>query len=272
MKPRRRGRVEVFVSYSRQDAELVTPIVALIRTTRRLVFQDLDSLRAGERWHPQIEAAVRAARLVVVFWCDHARSSAYVAEEYQKAISWDKDVVPVLLDPTPLPEDLGAFQAVDFRHLAARLHPPPEGPPSAMERGLSSEPTPAAPPESLRPVLARSVMRRRWLVPVAGVSLGVLLLVSAFLYFRTQSPAPPPYHEFPGSPAPTASPSLVPIVAVVACFAIVAAAAYVLVRRRRRAPPARAESPQDVAAAFVASRLEQELLRRASSPEAGTPT
>lgn len=168
MRTRRRRRpIEVFVSYSRQDAALVTPIVALIRTTRRLVFQDLDSLRAGDRWRPQIDGAVRAARLVVVFWCDHARSSPFVAEEYRKAISWDKDVVPVLLDGTPLPDDLGQFHALDFCQLAARLHPQVIAPQPAQE--------PARPVQTSRHRLVALVVGSLGAVVLgASILLGVL--------------------------------------------------------------------------------------------------
>lgn len=51
--------VNVFVSYSHDDAALVTPIVKLLRVNKALVFQDLDSIELGKRWREQAGRAVR---------------------------------------------------------------------------------------------------------------------------------------------------------------------------------------------------------------------
>src|SRR5262245_50402196 len=112
----------VFVSYSQQDAYLVSPVVRLLRATKNLVFQDLDSLKPGRRWREQLEEAVGSATLVVVFWCHHSSRSVEVKKEYELALAAGKDVLPVLLDATPLPEGLGEFQWVDFRDLTGLRH------------------------------------------------------------------------------------------------------------------------------------------------------
>lgn len=68
-------RTQVFISYSHQDAPLVKPVVGLLRATRAtndIVFQDLDGIKPGRKRRPQIEEALYAAYLVIVFWCYHS--------------------------------------------------------------------------------------------------------------------------------------------------------------------------------------------------------
>jgi TIR domain len=114
--------VPIFVSYSRQDAGLVKPVVGLLRATKDLVFQDVDSVMPGMRWRPQVDEALRVAHLIVLFWCYHSSRSAEVRKEYELALSTGKDVLPVLLDATPLPRELNEYQWVDFREFVGLGH------------------------------------------------------------------------------------------------------------------------------------------------------
>lgn len=119
----------VFVSYSRRDEQIVTPIVQIMRAVGMGVFQDIDSIPFGKRWRPVIELSIQRATVVVVFWCDHARGSVEVRKEWEQAIRDDKSVVPMLLDNTPLEGELADFQSVDLRALAAtHCEPAGQGP------------------------------------------------------------------------------------------------------------------------------------------------
>jgi len=111
----------VFVSYSRKDARLIKPVVALLRA-RDSIFLDLDGIKPGKKWRMQLDEALRAAELVVLFWCRHSVRSKEVQKEYEFALSTGKNVLPVLLDSTPMPESLREFQWVDFRELARSRH------------------------------------------------------------------------------------------------------------------------------------------------------
>jgi len=117
---------EVFVSYSRHDAAVVTPIVKLLRLGEgRMVFCDIDSIAPGERWREQLEKALGTAQYVVVFWCAHAGASSEVRREYELALASGRKLVPVLLDRTPLPAGLGEYEWIDLSALAAGSHAPP---------------------------------------------------------------------------------------------------------------------------------------------------
>src|SRR5262245_48912246 len=114
--------VSVFVSYSHNDVALVTPIVKLLRLNRSLVFQDTDSIELGKKWREQAGRALADARLVVLFWCVHWSHSSEVASEYKSALNTGKDLLPVLLDATPLPAELSEFQWIDFRGTVGANH------------------------------------------------------------------------------------------------------------------------------------------------------
>jgi hypothetical protein len=114
--------IPIFVSYSHQDAGLVQLVVKLLRATEDVVFQDLDSIKPGRKWRREIEEALHAAQLFVLFWCYHASRSKEVKKEYELAVTTGKDVLPVLLDTTSLPEQLNDFQCIDFRLLVSSQH------------------------------------------------------------------------------------------------------------------------------------------------------
>jgi len=106
---------EIFVSYSHKDAAVVKPIVQLQRATGSAVFRDAENIPAGKKWRATIKAAIESCRLVWVFWCTHASNSKEVRVEYKMGIDLEKDVVPVLMDATPLPPALSEFQWIDMR-------------------------------------------------------------------------------------------------------------------------------------------------------------
>jgi hypothetical protein len=107
---------DVFISYSTEDREKIAPIVQIVRAMKKgLVFQDYLSILPGERWRARIMDALHHAKTVVVFWCEHSAASEYVRLEYEAGIERNKEVIPILLDDTELPEPLRAYQWIDLR-------------------------------------------------------------------------------------------------------------------------------------------------------------
>jgi hypothetical protein len=177
----------VFVSYSHADASLVAPIVKLIRVNKSLVFQDIDDIQPGERWRSKIARGLAESHLVVVFWCDHANQSDEVSKEWKAAIEQEKDLLPLLLDSTPRPAELGEFQWIDFRGTVGPHHASIA---SSANDGSASKPPLNAPVKS-----------GRWL-SLAGLAafLVVAVALSLFSLNAPQFPSPGPT---PGSLAPT---------------------------------------------------------------------
>jgi len=167
----------VFVSYSHADASLVAPVVKLLRVNKSLAFQDIDDIQPGRRWRSEIDKALVESHLVVVFWCDHANRSNEVSKEWKAAIELQKDLLPLLLDATPLPPELGEFQWIDFRGAVGANHSSIDSPDNAAKTGAPS-------PRSTAPVRLT-----RWLFPAGlAAALGVAAVVLSLLTFKAQAP------------------------------------------------------------------------------------
>ena len=140
-------RYDLFISYSREDGERVRPLVEALGELGYRVFFDLESIPVGERWKPRLETAVRHSRALVLCWSARAKASEFVQFEYHKAEGLGKQVLPWLLDGTPLPAmvEIQAITAEDPAQVAAAL---------ARRIGVS-------------------VTRRRWVAGIAAGTLGL---------------------------------------------------------------------------------------------------
>lgn len=99
--------------YSRADAarmEQLRQVAALYEPT--LIDRDVP---AGAPWRAVIATAIGQARVVIVIWSARAAASPEVAAEWRLAVASGARVVPVLTDDTPLPPELAARQAIDWR-------------------------------------------------------------------------------------------------------------------------------------------------------------
>ena len=239
----------VFVSYSRADVSLVGPIVKLLRVNKALVFQDIDDIQPGKRWRSEIAKALTESHLIVVFWCDHAHRSEQVSNEWKAAVEQAKDVLPLLLDATPLPQPLSEFQWIDFRGIVGANH-------SSIGSGSSyDEIRPNAPsPRSARRGLALAGL---------AAAFGIALFVFLFTFNSPDVPLPsPPVYEKPTLRPPQESFPLLPIVLLLG-VAVAAWLAWLLRRRaKRRASIETTIRPPGEVERCIATELEAEILRR----------
>jgi hypothetical protein len=284
--------IKVFVSYSRDDESLVAPIVRLLRVNTAYVFQDVDAIRPGKRWREEIARGIAESNLVVVFWCRHSLTSALVSEEWTAAIEQKKDLLPLLLDATPLPKPLSDFQYIDFRATVGDSHGPEAQPAEAMPS------TPAQAPAARHDLPAytpKSAPRRFALGGVAAV-LFVAVALLVFLPLQREpalepsqaqapemAPSQPPPIDVKPLPAPAPSPppppasggawSLSAPLALLVGLALAVAAVWR--RRVKRTPPpdltprpsSRWEHTGTGAGVErrMASEIEAEIARRTSS-------
>jgi hypothetical protein len=105
----------LFASYCHDDVEIVSKLCALVRVGHVEVFRDKDGIRPGEQWELVITESLDACDCLVLFWSANSARSESVKAEYSSAMSLGKSVVPVLLDKTELPQDLGKYEWIDFR-------------------------------------------------------------------------------------------------------------------------------------------------------------
>lgn len=227
-------RPAIFVSYSHRDAHLVGPVVALLRASEALVFKDSDNLKAGKRWREQIKGAIGESGTVLVFWCHHASSSHEVRSEYLAAIELGKDVLPVLVDGTPLPLELAEYHYIDFRSVFPHGHAEPPAPPATN--------------------------RIRWVLP----SLGTIAVVAAIISSITLK-AP----TSSGIPESAAESLLLWLVGLAAFLFFVFAVARSLYRRNdAKRMESRSVSRVTPEQKGMASTIAAELNRRSAASEA----
>lgn len=170
------GPRNVFVSYSHADTHFVAPVVSLLRATRAVVFRDADTIRPGRKWRNEIDTALERADLVVVFWCAHSRASPEVAKEYELGLRLGKDMLPVLLDGSPLPEPLKEYQFIDFQQAGAAGHDAPSRLASPARAGRSG------------------------FIGVVGTVAAIGVVGGSFVFWQSTDPATP------GSPMPGIKP------------------------------------------------------------------
>lgn len=238
----------VFVSYSHADASLVAPVVKLLRVNKSLVFQDIDGIQPGKRWRSEIARGLAESHLVVVFWCDHASRSSEVSKEWKAAIEQQKDLLPLLLDATPLPQELGEFQWIDFRGTV--------GPNHTSIVSSVNDVRASAPPFKTR------VKFGRW-VSVAGVAAAFVAAVALSL-FTLKAPEDRYPAPLPSPPPPEVlDRALSELLPLALLLAVAACLAWLLRRHSDRRGSLESTGPhRRELERRIASEIETEILRR----------
>lgn len=101
------------IVYSRADTVAAQRAYRLVRLYEPALIDV--QLLPGVPWRAAIALGICRSRVVLLVWSRRAAASTEVAREIQLAQSCAVPVVPVLLDSTPLPGDVGQLQAVDWR-------------------------------------------------------------------------------------------------------------------------------------------------------------
>ena len=103
---------DVFVSYARADKARVAPLVAAIEAKGWSVWWDPEIV-PGREFDDEIEAAINAAKAVLVVWTPTSVASRWVRGEARDAA--DRNVlVPVRFDKAHLPMDVRAIHTTDL--------------------------------------------------------------------------------------------------------------------------------------------------------------
>lgn len=107
------AQAQTTIVYSRSDGAQALKALRLARVYGP-VHIDL-AVQPGAQWRGAMADAICTARVVLLLWSAKAAASLEVAHELQTARECAAQVVPVLLDATPLPAGLAGVQAVDWR-------------------------------------------------------------------------------------------------------------------------------------------------------------
>ncbi len=207
---------DIFVSYAREDAARIQPLIAGLERRGWSVFWDR-RIPAGETWRSYIGTALEEARCVLVAWSRDSTGSSWVSEEAEDAKQRGV-LVPVLLDDVAPPRGFREIQTADLRRWT-----PGEASPEfdqladdigrLLARGRSKSPpdTPRTPPPASAP--PRPGGRAGWPAIAGAVALGAALVAGLSMRGRERpvpAPVPPPPAAPERGPAPTSPPATAP--------------------------------------------------------------
>lgn len=108
--------MNLFISYSRRDLEVVEDIINDCRSLGHNVWYDKE-LSGGQSWWNQILKNIRECDLVLFMVSEKSNNSTACKREYTYASQLHKRILPVIVDEVStnlLPPELTAMQFVDF--------------------------------------------------------------------------------------------------------------------------------------------------------------
>jgi hypothetical protein len=129
----------VFLSYARDDLQIVQRLAQDLVAHGLTVWRDQDSIYGGQQWPKAIGEAIATHDWVVLVWSQHAARSHFVELEWNIALALQTSIIPCWLDQTPLPPALRATNGIDLRLL-----------PEALPRLLQALRQSAASPDAVR--------------------------------------------------------------------------------------------------------------------------
>lgn len=101
------SKICVFLSYARKDGNAAA--ARLRNELERVGFEiwrDIEDMQGGQAWKEQLRAALRKVDAVVVLLTPAAVASKYVEWEWENALTLEKRVIPLLIQPCTVPDEL----------------------------------------------------------------------------------------------------------------------------------------------------------------------
>jgi TIR domain len=158
--------MQVFISYSRKDAEFVRDLADDLKSNGLDVWLDTEDLATADddRWRRSIVQGIRESSVLIVVLSPNSVASEQVERELTIAAETKRRIIPIVKSPCELPDgfqfELAGIQRIDFSELpravalehlvhrvsAAGPHTPPPDSPSAEAPPIESpSPVPASP-------------------------------------------------------------------------------------------------------------------------------
>ncbi len=195
--------IDIAASYSRQDAELVVPLLDALKSRGVKVWFD-KNIPGGALWEETITRNMRRAKAVIFFASKASLASDRCFDEVSAARTLKKPIIPVLVDRVRIPDDLPdrlvltlqtrntveAWPGVAGDPVAVLMHAlasfgvtgraaeaaaPPPAP-------LAAPLAPPPPPEPAKPVPAAAPIKARSPLLWAAAAAAVLVLAAGGLY------------------------------------------------------------------------------------------
>lgn len=116
----------VFISYSRRDKEEVLSTIEELREGGITVWVDMEGIPGGSQWAREIVRAIRRCRVFMLMLTENSCDSININRELALASEWGKDVLPVLLSPVEI-EDEMAYRLAGIQRVSVFDKPREKG-------------------------------------------------------------------------------------------------------------------------------------------------
>jgi len=107
------GSGHVFISYAREDDQLVTRLESMLREAGVDAWRDTSNLLGGDQWIKGIEHGIRESYAVIFVVSEQSRKSSWVMREVIFAEKKGKKIIPLGLDGGDVPIYAGHLQKLD---------------------------------------------------------------------------------------------------------------------------------------------------------------
>jgi hypothetical protein len=104
----------VFLSYARSNSVVAEELEGQLTTLGLNVWRDQERLRTGTRWPKALGEAIAERDAFLLLWSADSAKSNFVELEWTTALALKKPILPVLIDQTPLPPSLAAYNATSI--------------------------------------------------------------------------------------------------------------------------------------------------------------
>ena len=117
---------DVFISYSRKDAEIVDQICSLFKQNNISYWIDKQDIYAGGEFLGDIVQAIRKCKITLFISSAHSNNSIYTAKEVAMAFNEGKYIIPYRIDASSFNKnlelvlcDLNWMDAIPFDEIKA---------------------------------------------------------------------------------------------------------------------------------------------------------
>jgi hypothetical protein len=111
----------IFASYAREDLEIVRHLKERYEMLGLQMFIDLDDLRSGAFWRPELFKRIDSSDLFQLFWSTAARESEYVEIEWKRALGASEVKGGSFIRPiyweVPIPDIPEELAEINFRRI-----------------------------------------------------------------------------------------------------------------------------------------------------------
>ncbi len=106
--------IKVFISYAREDSDIAHRVYNDLKKPRIVPWLDKSDIEPGANWDREIRDEIDESTYFLALVSEVAISKKYVQQEWSWALEKGKQVIPIRIQQSNVPENLAALQWIDI--------------------------------------------------------------------------------------------------------------------------------------------------------------